>query len=224
MQPTYLPWSGYFNLIQSVDQFIFLDDVQFEKRSWQSRNRILLNGKEHLLTVPTAKSPQSTLIKDTKIDDRSDWKRKTYATLVAAYNKAPHGKEIIESLSPFYRSNEYELLADLNIAIIRQLCVFLGMNTKFIRSKDLACEGVRSSHLVNICQRLGFNVYLSPRGSMTYLTEDRFEETSGLTLEYQEFSPKPYKQYKSLDFVSHLSIVDVIANQGPTFTREYICS
>ena len=223
MQPTYLPWPGYFNLIQGVEQFIFLDDVQFEKQSWQSRNRILLNGKEHLLTVPTVKSPLSTCIKDIKINDRSDWRRKTFATLVAAYNKAPHGKEIIEALAPFYQSNEYEFLADMNIAIIRRLCVFLGLNTKFVRSKDLACEGARSSHLVNICQRLGSEVYLSPRGSMTYLTEDRFEETSGLILEYQEFSPKPYKQYKSLDFVSHLSIVDVIANLGSTSAREYIC-
>lgn len=87
MQPTYLPWAGYFHLIGTVDKFVFLDDVQFERRSWQSRNRILLEGREHYLTVPVRKASRSELIKNIAIDNDQEWRKRHLQLLRQAYLK-----------------------------------------------------------------------------------------------------------------------------------------
>lgn len=222
MQPTYLPWPGYFNLICNVDYFVFLDNVQHEKQSWQTRNRILLQSVEHLLVVPTAKTPLSTLIKDIRLSDDSHWKRKTLSTLSAAYMKAEYGSKILELMEPFYRESKYRYLADFNIAIIRALCKSMDIKTRLLRASELNCAGGRSERLIKIAQALNCQSYLSPNGSMGYLERDRFEETSNLNVKYQTFLSKPYAQYKAKDFVSHLSLIDLIANHGFEYAKHYV--
>lgn len=222
MQPTYLPWSGYFNLIHRADKFVFLDDVQYEKQSWQSRNRIILQGKEHLLAVPVAQSSLDTPINGIAISNRAPWQKKHWMTLQAAYGKAPHGSCVLDVLERFYTGTAPESLSELNQGIIRSLASALGLETEFVRSSDLACEGIRSKRLINICEKLGCDEYLSPVGSRQYLLEDRFEELSAIGLSFQVFVPAPYEQYRSTAFVSHLSIVDVMANLGADPTRIYI--
>lgn len=222
MQPTYLPWSGYFNLISKVDRFVFLDDVQFEKRSWQIRNRILVQGQECLISVPVRKSSRETPIREILISNESDWRRKHWMTLCAAYVKASYGEEVLSLLEPFFTGRPPELLADFNQAIIQRIAGALSLSATFARASDLHCGGARSGHLIQICRKLECADYLSPRGSAAYLEEDNFVELSGLQLTLQEFEPAPYSQFRSENFVSHLSIVDVIANIGIEATKAYI--
>ena len=222
MQPTYLPWSGYFNLIQSVDRFVFLDDVQFDRRSWQSRNRILVNGQEHLLTVPTRKASRDTLIRDIDLVDDSDWRATHLATLKQAYGKAPHGEAVCALLDGLLSDEAIVKLADLNIAIIEALCRHLELDTPLLRATELDCGGRRAAHLHAICVELGADAYLSPEGSRGYLADDDFCAMGGVELMFQDYAVTAYEQVDAPEFVSHLSIVDMLANLGPVATRSRI--
>ena len=222
MQPTYLPWAGYFNLIVSVDRFVFLDNVQFERRSWQSRNRILLNGKEYLLKASVHHVKQETVLADIELSNQGDWRNHHMKTLHQAYSKAPFGKLMLEVVSPILANSTINRLADLNICLIEGFCSALELTAERFRASDLGCGGRRSEHLSYLCRKLSASHYLSPCGSRDYLEADRFEEMSGITLSYQTYESRPYPQRGVSTFVSHLSIVDVFANLGPQETRNYI--
>ena len=222
MQPTYLPWSGYFNLINSVDDFVFLDDVQFERRSWQSRNRILLDGKEFLLSVPIRNTGRDTKIADIEIDDNNNWRDHHIKVLTAAYRNAPFGDVALQTILPCLASKEIHHLATLNIFIINSVCATLDLSRRLHRASDLDCSGERSKHLALICDRLDTNNYLTPPGAMIYLEGDNFSSKYKKILNVQQFNPKPYDQQKVKKFISHLSIVDVIAHLGPEQSKEYI--
>lgn len=222
MQPTYLPWAGYFNLIINSDIFVFLDDVQFERRSWQSRNRILLDGVEKTLSISTVKASQNEIIKNIALDDSVGWRAKHGSILRYAYGKAPFGKEMLDLLLPLleYRVDK---LSELNILIIMAISEKLGIKTKFCNASDLLCCGKRSEHLIGICNKVGADVYLSPIGAKEYLLDDQFEKFSNLKICFQDYIPDTYLQYKNQDaFISHLSVVDVIANLGFKKTRCYV--
>lgn len=222
MQPTYLPWAGYFNLIHQADTFVFLDDVQFEHQSWQTRNRILLQGNEHLLVVPIRRCPLATPISDVRLLDNDRWQSKHWKSMVAAYGRAPHGKEMLDLLEPIYAGPVPERLAEMTESIITVIARALGLDASFQRSSDLGCGGKRSSHLVAICEAIGADHYLSPQGARDYLAEDGFETMGSVKLEIQAYRPKPYRQCGTEDFVSHLSVVDVIANLGMDECGRYV--
>lgn len=222
MQPTYLPWSGYFNLMASVEDFVFLDDVQFERRSWQSRNRILLNGQEYLLTVPVIKVARETKISDIVVDDSRKWRNHHIKTLTTAYAKTPYGKLILEAILPIINNTQLQRLAELNIEIISTVRKILGITTRLHLASALGCSGNRSEHLANICDRLGTDDYWAPIGSICYLQDDEFSKRYHKHLWVQKFIPAPYIQWKASSFISHLSIIDVLAHLGPEQTRHYI--
>lgn len=222
MQPTYLPWSGYFNLMVQADVFVLLDDVQFNRNSWQSRNRILSQGAEMLLTVPVLADHLDTRIQDVRLAP-GPWRRKHLTSIREAYSKAPHGATLLALLAPFYESPQVPgSLADWNQQIIAALAEALGITVPLMRASTLQCGGRRSAHVVNICTALDCDEYLSPVGSADYLQQDDFETNGRISLRFQSYVPAPYPQRKAPDFVSHLSIVDVIAHQGLEFARQYV--
>ena len=118
MQPTYFPWAGYFNLISQADVFIFLDDVQFEKCSWQNRNRILLGGNPLWITVPSIRKDISQKINEIQIDDQKHWRRKHIKTIEQAYAKSLFRSEVVE-LVHLIDDENINLLSELNIRIIQ---------------------------------------------------------------------------------------------------------
>lgn len=222
MQPTYLPWAGYFNLIARADHFVFLDDVQFEKGSWQNRNRVLLEGKPHWITVPALREHLSQTIREIRIDDRNRWRDKQLKLLVQAYAKAPYWGEVYEVLKPILSDLSHQYLEALNISLIRGFSSALGIETPFYYSSKLGVQGNRTARLVRICQSLNCLEYLSPEGSRNYITQDGDFENSGIEVRYQTYEPAPYQQFKTGTFVSRLSIVDVWAHLGREETRAYI--
>jgi len=221
MQPTYLPWSGYFHLASKVDTFVFLDDVQFERSSWQSRNRILSNGHEHLLAVPVQQAHLKTLIRDIRLVPDIRWRKKHLHSIQLAYPLLWRDARLRELLIAEIE-RPHQSLADLNIALICLFFNWLEINCRTLRASALGCEGIRSQHLAEICSVIQSDTYYSPIGSRTYLEEDKFAELSGISLHYCDFIPTPYSQGKNLEFVSHLSIIDVIGHGGLEFTKDYI--
>lgn len=223
MQPTYLPWAGYFNLIASVDKFVFLDDVQLERQSWQTRNRILLNGMVHLLVVPIKRSSLTANICQAIISPHDPrWYERHWKTLCSAYIKSSYGKVLLEILEPLYTSSPPLQLAQWNIRIIKVISDALGLRRQFFVSSELGCEGGRVDKLISICELLGGSRYRAPAGAENYLRSDFFTSKTEVALEIQRFIPAPYKQLGRGQFVSHLSICDVIANMGIEQTKNYI--
>jgi hypothetical protein len=221
MQPTYLPWSGYFYLASKVDTFVFLDDVQFERRSWQSRNKILINGRESLLNVPVQYAPRQALIYDIRLSQDFSWQKKHLRSIQVAYPALWRDASLKDPLMAIYE-RPYQFLADFNIDLIDLLFGWLGLKCRTLRASALACGGTRSQHLAEICRVVEADTYFSPLGSREYLEEDQFEKFSGLGLRYAEFTPPSYSQGSAPEFVSHLSLMDVIGHGGLEFAKAYI--
>lgn len=221
MQPTFLPWSGYFNLMASVDVFVFLDDAQFQKSSWHNRNRIPLHNEPHWLTVPIKHHALSQSILETEVNPQSQWREKMVRQLSQLYAKHPFSKEL-ELLYPVLLDTSYTSLAELNIALITLISNKLNITCDIRRSSRLQSAGVRTQRLLSMLTELGATHYLSPEGARSYLTEDGFSQQNAITLSYQQFNARYYHQTKSNNFIEKLSIVDVVANMGWQSAEQYI--
>ena len=125
MQPTFLPWTGYFKMILRSDLFVFLDDVQFDKRSWQQRNKILKNdGKEFLLTIPVkSKGKFFQKINEVEVDNSTNWKDKHLKLLEMNYSKHKFFKQVFDSISNTYKENTNSL-SEFNIKLIKKIVKF----------------------------------------------------------------------------------------------------
>ena len=222
MQPTYLPWAGYFNLIHRADVFVFLDNVQFSAQSWQQRNRVVLHGRPHWLTVPVHRSGAAEQqIREVRTAESSPWRRKHIGTLRQAYAKHGYGAEIIAMLEEILSRPE-DHLAELNIALIRSLCRVVGIGADFHLSSDLPGSGGRSTYLLELCRHFGADTYLSPVGSREYIEQEGVFAASDVKVSYQNYVPAPYLQPGVKEFISHMSIVDVLAMLGFEKGREYV--
>ena len=221
MQPTFLPWEGYFNLMDQVDIFVFFDDVQLARRSWQVRNRILVNGAESLITVPLIKSSQATKIHDAQLLLDTGWVNKFITKFHHSYAKAPYKDSILDILSSEELA-QYSHLADMNIHLIKELAHLIGINVLTKRSRDLAASGVRSDKLHNICQNLKCDTYVSPIGSEEYIEEDGVFNKGDISLMYNNYQPTPYPQIGTKAFIPFMSIIDLIANVGPDHSLDHI--
>lgn len=220
MQPTYLPWAGYFNLISQADHFVFLDDVQYERQSWQNRNRVLVDGRVHWLTVPAVREELGQPISAVEIDDNIRWRAKHARLIEQSYSKHDHIADAREIL-PMIIDPSRTKLADLNIAIISVVANRLGLAPSFHRSSELGISGPRSARLLRICERFGCDEYLSPVGANGYLERDRVFDGAAVRLRFQDFVPAEYAQRHAGAFIGYLSFIDVLANLGWRATREY---
>jgi len=214
-QPTYLPWLGYFRLMKEADVFVFLDNVQFERRSWQCRNRIKCPRKPIWLTVPTLHENQC-LIKDVTIDNTKPWQRKHWKSIKSCYGKAPHFNTYAAFFEEVY-NRRWVKLASLNIYIIKYLASQLGLSPTFIRSSRLGVGAKRTPLLLNICEMLNADRYLSSIGAKQYMEEDGAKELfgkAGIAVEFFQFNHPVYPQLFG-EFISELSVVDYLFNCGP---------
>jgi hypothetical protein len=222
MQPTYFPWAGYFNLVNAVDVFVFLDDAQYERGTWQNRNRVLVAGKPHWLTVPVVRGHLGETLDRVRTDDKLPWRRKHVSLLRQVYGKHPHASDVLDLSESLVGNASLSSLAELNIGIINSFCAKLDIATMRLRASELGLSGKRSERLIAICSHLGCDEYLSPPGALEYLKEDRFSEQASARLLINEYLPAPYDQPERSEFVSHLSIIDVVANLGWDRAAQYI--
>ena len=216
MQPTYLPWVGYFDLIDQVDVFVFLDDVQFEKQSWQQRNRIRSSTGLEWITVPVLiKGRFGQVIRDVETNGQ-DYVSKHVRKLAFAYGKAAFFDEYGERLSGVLaQSSESQKLCDVCLEMIQWLCSQFGIQKRFVCSSDLAVPGKRSERLVNLLREVGAKRYLSPLGSKDYLWDDRdIFANAGIDIEFQAYDHPTYRQVYQ-PFEAHASAVDLLYNEGP---------
>jgi hypothetical protein len=213
MQPTYLPWCGYFGLMQAVDAFIVLDSVQFAKRSWQQRNQIKTARGPLWLTVPVAsKGRRDQLICEVELDQSSNFAATHRKTIEGNYNKAASFKEFApELLNRIERPQSR--LADLNIAIIEHCRALLGIDTPLLRSSAMRGNGTKADLLASLCKEVGATEYISPPGSKDYLDESSAFAEIGVPVRYFRYRHPEYPQLFG-DFLPYMSIIDMLFNCG----------
>jgi len=226
MQPTYLPWIGYFDLIDRADVFVFYDDVQLVKQSWGTKNRIKTSNGEQYIIVPIKNhiSKFENMYNTAITDERKPWRKKHLKSIFYAYQKSSFFKEVYAFVEPLilYSTETY---ADFTINIVKQISHRIGINTHFVRSSTLESTGKKDERLVKLCHELGISTYLSPQGASTYLNAKNqggfFAFEDDIKLVYHNYAHPEYTQLYG-DFMSHLSIIDLLFNYGFEQTLEVI--
>ena len=224
MQPHFFPRIAFFDLILKSDVFVVLDNVQFERQSWQMRNRILTKDGILYINLPILKKQLKTEIKDIMVKPIFDWSLKLKKTLIQNYAKSKHKSELnnlIENLfdfSSFKNLNENKL-SDINLHFIKIICKSLKIKFEPILSSDLNVSGLRTERLINILNKLNAKIYYTVDGSKEYLKEDSFTIRSDVELKFQKQNFVEYKQIHSKKFVPNLSILDSIASIGLEKTK-----
>ncbi len=212
MQPTYLPWLGYFELIDSCDLFIFLDDVQFVRKSWHQRNKIKTPNGELLLTVPVlTKGKLEQQIKDVGINNDLPWRSKHLGSIKNNYQRAPFYKKYIGFVEDIY-SREYTDLLTVNMALIEFIKEQLGVKTKTMLSSQLKVAGDRTGKIVNICKACRADTLYDAKGAADILDLDLFK-ANGIEIIFQDYKHPTYNQIHG-DFIPYLSALDLLLNVG----------
>jgi hypothetical protein len=214
VQSNYIPWRGYFDLINSVDQFILYDDVQYTIRDWRNRNIIKAANGPQWLTIPVeVKGKYYQKIKDAAISDPS-WGRKHWASIIHSYSKAQHFPAYRGLFEELYLQTDEKLLSRINYRFIMAVCGILGITTTISWSMDYDLIGDKTERLVHLCEQAGATSYLSGPSAKAYIDEALFT-AAGIAVFYMDYSG--YKQYTQLypPFESQISIIDLIFNEGP---------
>lgn len=213
LQPSYLPWLGYFDQIDRVDDFVFYDDVQFDKHGWRNRNRVKGAGGPVWLTVPVRHSGRfGQTILEAEVDNTHGWARKQIATLRQAYARAPFRDAYLPAVEALLGAG-WRRLVDLDLALVRQMMAWFGIGTRLHLSSDLGIGGDKNQRLLSICRHFQANHYLSGAAAVDYLDQPAFA-TAGIAVTFQAYRHPAYPQLHG-DFVSHLSALDLLLNCGP---------
>ena len=218
-QPTYLPWAGYFRIMKEADVYVFLDNVQFEQRSWQSRNRIKSVKEFSWLTIPTHHSSQSR-ISDVEIDNSKEWMRQHFTAIKTSYGKAPYYGDYCHFFKSVYES-KWTKLALLNIYLIKYFAKQLGLSPIFVSASKLELAGKRTNLLLDICKMFGADRYVSSIGAKNYMEEDGAKsifEKEGIKVEFLQVNLPKYPQLFG-EFIPGLSVVDLVFNCGPDASK-----
>jgi len=216
LQPSYIPWRGYFHQIQKAELFIFYDDVQYDKRGWRNRNRIKTPSGVKWLTIPVHSRGAQTEhipINQIRICWDTSWNQEHWRTIEYAYHKTPFYEAYAPEISRLYNI-QYELLADFTVELTQVLARMLGIiQTRFLRSSSLPVEGQKTDRLLNILKQVGATHYISGPSARDYVEEDKFS-AAGIGLEYMDYNYPEYPQlYPPYD--PQVSILDLLFMTGP---------
>ena len=218
-QPGYLPYPGFFEKIARSDLFVFLDNVQYERRGWDNRNRIKTPQGPKWLTVPVkSKGKYLAKLAEIEIDNQQNWIRKHLNSITINYKRAEFFAEVYPVIEAHLLEG-HKLLIDLNISLITHFCKYLGLETVFKKASELEAQGKGSDLILDILLKTGAATYFSGIFGKEYLQEEKFKE-KGIDIVYQNYSSSVYPQLFG-SFIPNLSIIDLLFNCGRG-SREYI--
>ena len=218
LQSNYIPWKGYFDLINSVDEFILYDDMQYTRRDWRNRNKIQTpQGLKWLTLSVDAKGKYFQKINETKISDKG-WGKKHWDTLKHNYSKAKYFKEYKDIFEDLYLNNNDEYLSQINYKFIIAICNILGITTKIRWSSEFDLKDGQTEKLLGICKDCNADVYISGPAAKDYFDNELAEEEK-IQIEWIDYSG--YKEYNQLHepFAHGVTILDLIFNEGSNATK-----
>jgi hypothetical protein len=220
LQSNYIPWKGYFDMINDVELFVFYDEVQYTKNDWRNRNKIYSKQGLSWISVPVEYTFGQTII-ETKIKNTQNWQQDHWNKLQNAYKKAPFWDMYKDFFFDVYFNKKWENLYELNRYLIINISKeFLGIKTEFADSRDFNSEGQKAEKLLSLLKAMDVTDYVSGPAAKDYISDEEFN-TRGINVTWKDYSG--YKEYKQIKepFEHGVSIVDVLFNTGkeaPNYT------
>lgn len=222
MQPYFMPYIGYFQLIKAVDKFIIYDDVNYIKQGWINRNNILLNGKSYLFSIPLKDASSFKKINDIEINQElfPKWKIKFFKTLELAYKKAPFYTNIIPILEELLDCPNK--INDLIYVSLLKICNYLGIVTHIEKSSTIYqnSELSKEERLIDICKKENADTYINPLGGQDLYDKEYFAKNN-VKLFFIKSNKDNYIQFGD-SFIPWLSIIDILMFNSPQKTREML--
>ena len=223
MQPYFFPYIGYFQLLNSVDKFIFYDDVNYIKQGWINKNNFLIGKNLHSFSVPVVKQSSFKLISETEINQQlyKKWKGKFLKSIEQSYKKAPFFNDVFPIIKEVF-NKEYQTISELAIQSINALSNYLEINTTIAISsqtydnRDLS----GTDRVIAICNKEKASVYINPIGGQELYDKDIFAN-EGIDLFFLKEKIHKYNQ-NHMDFVPSLSTVDVIMYNGKRTKNNFL--
>lgn len=218
VQSSYIPWKGYFDLINSVDEFILFDDVQYTRRDWRNRNKIKTPRGSQWISIPVkAKGNYNQQICDMEVAD-GGWTRSHWEAIRHNYARASFFSRYRELLERLFLGCRETRLSGINRHFLESFCELLDIKTPITWSMDYESRGVKSEKLLTLCRAAGADAYLSGPSARAYMDEDLFAK-EGVRVEYMDYSGYPEYGQVHPPFDHFVSVVDLVLNQGPEARR-----
>lgn len=218
-QSNYIPWKGFFDMINSVDEFVIYDDMQFTKRDWRNRNQIKTANGLLWLTIPVkVKGKFHQKIYETEIET-TDWADKHWKTIQMAYSKAPYFKMQSERFAALFESaSKMQFLSDVNELFLQEICKILEIKTPLLHSRDFNLHEGKTERLVGLCQDLKASTYVSGPAAKDYIVREQFLN-AGIDLKWMNYSNYPVYPQIHGEFTHGVSVLDLMFNVGPDFKK-----
>ncbi|KAA8596486.1 WbqC family protein [Vibrio cyclitrophicus] len=206
MQPYLFPYIGYYQLVNSVDKFVFYDDVNFIKCGYINRNNILVNGKSQMFTLPVLSASQNKLINELSFSENV---KKILKTIEQTYSKAPYFNDVFPIIKGVL-SDANRSVVNLTIQSVVEVFKYLGIEKEFFLSSEIGNDKslIAKERLIDMTKILDCDIYINSPGGKSLYDKEYFRK-SGVELNFIEMKEVSYEQYGS-EFVSHLSIIDVL--------------
>lgn len=224
LQSNYIPWKGYFDIIAAVDEFVIYDEVQFTRRDWRNRNKIIVDGVPHWLTIPVAsKGRYHAPIAEIEVSE-AGWAEKHWRSIRHAYAKAPFFSLYAPILQGLYeQAAVLPLLTEINELFIRKIAAILALPTEFRRTAEIPRHAVSpTGRLVEICTARQASAYISGPAARDYIQTAEFE-AAGVKLHYANYARYPTYEQASKSFEHGVSIIDTLMRCGSQ-AREHLQS
>lgn len=214
LQSNYIPWKGYFDLVNMVDEFILYDDMQYTRRDWRNRNKIKTPQGLLWLSIPVqTKGNYHQSIKDTMIDD-PNWNAQHWKTIKHHYARAKWFSKYAETFEELYRDTSERHLSKINHRFLTAICSLLGIETRITWSMDYRLADGKTERLVELCKQAGATEYISGPAAKDYIEADLFAQEQ-IELSWMDYSGYPRYEQLHGAFEHHVSIIDFILNEGP---------
>jgi hypothetical protein len=224
LQSNYLPWKGYFDVIAAVDEFLIFDEAQFTRRDWRNRNKIVIDGRPHWLTIPvSSKGRFDAPIAEMEISEEG-WAEKHWRSIRHAYGKAPYFPVYGTLLEGLYeKAARLRRLTEINEMFLRALAETLKLTTTLGHTHEIPRLSLTpTARLVEICIGRGATAYLSGPAARSYIQNDEFE-AANVSLHYANYAGYPVYDQQSAAFEHGVSVIDTLMRCGPQ-TREHLKS
>ncbi|MEO6252348.1 MAG: WbqC family protein [Ferruginibacter sp.] len=212
LQSNYIPWKGYFDLMNSADVFIIYDEVQYTKNDWRNRNRIKTANGTIWLTIPVKQQKLAQRIIDTEVAN-NDWRKKHWNSILMSYSKAPFFKQYSAAFEALYVNSGETSLSKINHSFFVAINEILNIQTKLLWSQDLELIAGKTERLVDLCQKVEATEYISGPAAKDYLDVEQFVNKN-IKVSWMDYSG--YPEYRQLNppFEHYVSILDLIFNEG----------
>jgi hypothetical protein len=214
IQSSYIPWKGYFDLIRAADRFVLLDDVQFTKRDWRSRNRIKTKDGVAWLSIPVHTKGRYVQRIDEVIISEPGWAMRHWDTIRRSYARTPYFDRYAALVEPLYTRPISDRLSEVNHAFLTTICEALGIATPIAWSSAYRSRDGRNERLIDICQACGATDYLSGPSALSYLDATAFR-SAGITIHIANYDGYPEYPQPHPPFDHAVSVLDLLFCTGP---------